>query len=175
MKKRSIALIDPSVDLENTYYDYIEDFNSHSERIVPFTLRFKESLPSIVQQLKNASKGIGLPDGHVPHSTFWLVKDSSRLLGVSNLRHKLTKEMEIVGGHIGYSVRPSERGKGYATLLLSLTLDKASEIGLNRVLVTCSKSNIASERVIQKNAGIFESEVSSHDGDLITRRYWISL
>ena len=175
MVKRIITLIDPCVDLEDSYHDFIEDFNSQNERIVPFVLRFKEDLPSIVQKLKDASKGIGLPNGYVPHSTFWLVEDNVHLLGVSNFRHKLNKDIEIVGGHIGYSVRPSERNKGYATLLLAMTLDKAKEIGLGRVLVTCSKSNIASERVIQKNGGIFESEVQSDDGSLITRRYWITL
>ena len=72
MVKRIITLIGPCVDLEDSYHDFIEDFNSQNERIVPFVLRFKEDLPSIVQKLKDASKGIGLPNGYVPHSTFWL-------------------------------------------------------------------------------------------------------
>jgi predicted acetyltransferase len=65
------------------------------------------------------------------------------------------------GGHIGYDVRPSERGKGCGTRLLRLTLQKARELGLDDVLITADEGNAASWKVIERNggrreAGLFE-------------------
>ena len=77
--------------------------------------------------------GLDLPDGFVPNSTFWLADASGRRLGLVNLRHSLTESGVIRGGRIGYEVRPSDRGKGYGTRFLALTLLKAREMGLTRV------------------------------------------
>ena len=79
------------------------------------------------------------------------------------------------GGHIGYGVRPSERRKGYATLMLRLVLDKARAMGIERVLITCDKDNLASARVIQKNGGVLDSESYSEQAKRVTQRYWIEL
>mgnify|MGYP002236365423 FL=1 len=44
---------------------------------------------------------------------------------MTNLRHHLNDYLLAYGGHIGYSVRPSERKNGYASQMLRLTLEKA--------------------------------------------------
>ncbi|MHB8934154.1 MAG: GNAT family N-acetyltransferase, partial [Bellilinea sp.] len=93
----------------------------------------------------------------------------------SRLRHRLTPLLEEEGGHIGYDIRPSERGKGYATLLLALTLEKARESGMAGVLVTCDEDNIASARVIEKNKGQLLNTVVSQTSGKQVRRYWIDL
>ena len=89
------------------------------------------------------------------------------------LRPRLTEKLEDRGGHIGFAVRPSERGKGYATLMLKLVLEKAKQLGLRRVLVTCDKDNLASARVIQKNGGQLNTESISKQFGKMTQRYWI--
>jgi predicted acetyltransferase len=111
----------------------------------------------------------------VPHSTFWLVDDEHELVGVSNLRHALTPSLEKEGGNIGYGVRPSKRNIGYASIMLGLTLKKAKARGLDRLLLTCSKGNIASARVILKNGGKFDSEEYIQERNEIVQRYWIDL
>lgn len=77
------------------------------------------------------------------------------------------------GGHIGYSVRRSERKKGYATEMLKLALKECEGLGITKVLLTCDKDNIASAKTIIKNEGILENEVQEEGG--ITQRYWINL
>ena len=69
-----------------------------------------------VKKLHRWSKGKDL-DGWVTNTTWFLIKDG-RILGNYNFRHELTEELMLCGGHCGYSVRPSERRKGYATMLL---------------------------------------------------------
>jgi len=106
---------------------------------------------------------------------YFLVKDRSYLVGSSRLRHTLTPDLEQEGGHIGYDIRPSQRGKGYATLLLNLMLEEAKGSGLTGVLVTCDETNIASARVIEKNGGKMLNKVVSEESGELVRRYWIDL
>ena len=90
-----------------------------------------------------------------------------------DIRHSLNEHLFNFGGHIGYSVRKSERRKGYATRMLALALEECRRLGILRVLVTCDSENIASERTILINGGVLENTVPE-DGRF-TRRYWITL
>ena len=83
--------------------------------------------------------------------------------------------LEVEGGHIGYAVRPSARGRGVATHLLALTLLEARRRGLSRVLLTCDDDNRASARVIEKNGGReIEPTISPRSGKVV-RRFWIDV
>ena len=107
------------------------------------------------------------------HCTYrWMVK-GERVLGAISLRHSLNDWLLNVGGHIGYGVRPSERRKGLASWALGLTLDEARKLGLERVLITCQVSNVASARTIEKAGGVFE-DVRGTGPDEV-RRYWVPL
>lgn len=83
--------------------------------------------------------------------------------------------MEEKGGHIGYSVHANERGRGYATHMLSCVVDKAKEMGLNRLLVICEKDNLASIKVAQKNGGIKGGEIVSSIINKPIVQYWIEI
>lgn len=113
-------------------------------------------------------------DGKVPDSTFFLLdEERDRLLGAVNIRHYLNDYLLREGGHIGDGIRPSERRKGYGTELLRLALTECRKLGIERVLVTCDKSNVGSARAIQKNGGVLENEIINEDGE-IEQRYWIT-
>ena len=104
------------------------------------------------------SKACNLPEGWVPDSTFWLINQDKRILGVVNIRHQLTEFLLNSGGHIGYGIRPSERRKGFATKLLSLSLEKAKELGIRKALVVCNEDNTGSFKTIINNGGIPDSD-----------------
>lgn len=159
MTCNKLQLISPNVQYEQEYYEMLDEWKLSGQQLVPFVLEFTAiSFKEIIQKLYECSQGIGIPDGFVPHSTFWMINEENKILGVSNLRHRLTEGLRIKGGHIGYGIRPSERGKKYSTKILELTLREAKNIGINKVLVTCDKENIASARSVFNNNGILEKE-----------------
>ncbi|MEH1963427.1 MAG: GNAT family N-acetyltransferase [Nostoc sp.] len=140
-----------------------------------FLTLIQENFAAYIQYLEDNSKGIDLKPGFVPATTFWLVMQSKVILGESRLRHWLVPTLEHRGGHIGYMIRPLQKGKGYGTKILSMTLEKARNMGLSRVLLTCNQDNLASARVIQKNQGKLTSEGLLENSDKIISRYWIDL
>ena len=91
------------------------------------------------------------------------------------VRHFLNETLEKYGGHIGYSIRPSERRKGYAKKMLKAALPFCRELGLRQVLITCREDNIASERTILANGGVYESTVREPEKDVRLKRFWIEL
>lgn len=114
------------------------------------------------------------PSGLVPSDTYLAVRPrDGRVVGMIDLRHDIEgTPLESWGGHIGYSVRPSERRKGYAAAMLGLCLENSRELGLKRVLVTCHDGNIGSEKAILANGGVYENSVCV-DGETV-KRFWIS-
>ena len=116
----------------------------------------------------------------------WLI-DREEYVGQASVRPELgTPYLITYGGHIGYSIRPGRRGRGYGKRILELALGKARRLGLDRALVTCDADNLASKRIIECNGGQFESAMAM---DAQTRRvegrrdvaqldklrYWIDL
>ena len=89
------------------------------------------------------------------------------------IRHFLNEKLLNYGGHIGDSVRPSERRKGYATEQIRLALGKCKELGIDNVLMDCDKTNIGSAKAIQNNGGVLENEIYVENE--LVQRYWISL
>ena len=133
-----------------------------------------EDFSAYLELLSGAACGLNLRPGIVPQSGFWLVRNG-RMLGRINLRHSLTPELEHEGGHIGYDIRPSERRKGYGTLILDLTLDKARSRGLRRVLLTCDTDNIGSAKIIERNGGKLGGKAISNKSGKHISQYWIDL
>lgn len=114
-------------------------------------------------------------DGKVPDSVFFLLDEERNiLLGAVNIRHYLNDYLLQYGGHIGDGIRPSERRKGYATKIISLALIECKKLGIDKVLMVCDKSNIASAKSIINNGGILENEFVDEDGE-INQRYWIQI
>ena len=118
---------------------------------------------------QNHEMGINLPENRVPSIQFVSFDAVGRALGFLNLRLRLNEGLLNHAGHIGYSIRPSERGKGYAKESLQQGLQVAKEKNVKRALVTCSTENPASRVVILANGGELEDVRNG------TERYWIEL
>lgn len=99
----------------------------------------------------------------------------NKLLGMINIRLDLNENLLKRGGHIGYSIRPTERKKGYNSYQLYKALEYCKENGLANVLITCNKENIASAKSIQKYGGILENEILDEKTNEILQRYWINV
>lgn len=128
-----------------------------------------------VAKINDEARGIGLPAGHVPHTLYWLV-DGDEYIGRVDIRHELNDFLRSEGGHIGYDVRPSRRRQGYGQVGLELGLRRATELGINPVLITCDVTNIGSNKIIQSQGGVLENTVPVADPNLPAKnRYWITL
>lgn len=171
----------PATRWEAAYLAMIDDFEAAGEPSIPAgsgVVLARSDFAAFVQRLRDDERGVGFKPGIVPSSAYWLLRhdaDSVTVVGVSALRHALTPALEDVGGHIGYSIRPSERRRGYGTRILALTLQYARVLGLDHVLVTCDTDNIGSARVIEKNGGVLASESYSALVEARISRYWITL
>jgi predicted acetyltransferase len=169
-----LTLINPAIDYEQSYRDLLRELLERQEPLVPFPLQYPaDDFPALIRRLDDASRGQAIPEGFVAHSTYWLVDSAKTVLGVSNLRHELTAKLKRYGGHIGYGIRPSVRGRGCGKLILKLTLSEARARAITNVLLTCGKHNLASARVILANGGIFESEEFVAEHNEMVQRYWI--
>lgn len=102
---------------------------------------------------KDYAKLVGL----VPSATYFTIRKSdNKIVGMVNIRYNLNEYLRKIAGHIGYSIRPSERGKGLAKIQLYLALKEAIKVNLNKVMISCEQNNIASEKTILALGGILE-------------------
>lgn len=170
----SLQLVVPSAAFRDSYRGLVSEFVEQGEKLVPFVVGFEHSdFDAFLEQLADCSRGMGLPDGFVPHSTYWLVHEEAHVVGVANIRHSLTSTLRREGGNIGYGIRPSARGHGFGTDILRQSLRQASLIGLTTVLLTCGRSNIPSVKVIIRNGGVLESEEYLPERGEVIQRYTI--
>jgi len=112
------------------------------------------------KKLIEKSKGINLKDNETQKINY-VFYDSGRPIGSIALRLKLNKYWREHSGHIGFSIRPSERNKHYGTAMLKLVLEKAKESSLKKVYLQCNNKNFASQKVIENNGGIRLKELDS--------------
>lgn len=172
----SIALVPPQVTLRDSYRALVAEFADRGEKRIPFTLTFEhDDFDALVERLAACSRGIGLPAGFVAHSSYWLVRNHTEVVGVSNLRHALTPALRREGSHVGYSIRPSSRGQRLGTEILRQTLLRATALGLSDVLVTCAKANAASASVILHNGGVLHGEAFIPERGEVVQQYWIRI
>lgn len=116
------------------------------------------------------------PPNWMPDTQFISVRKSDgKLIGMLDLRHALNEMCLKLFGGIGYSIRPSERNKGYATEQLALAKEVCRSMGMVRILITCHKENTASAKTILKNGGVLENEVVDERNGQVLQRYWIDL
>jgi len=162
-----------SKDIKEAFIKFNEEFLKEDGSVTPFAAALGDySFDEFVEVSENYEKGI-LPDpAHVPGTTFYLM-DKEKIVGAINIRHSLNDYLLKFGGHIGYGVVKSERGKGYAKKMLNFGIEFLKELGEERALLTCDKTNPASARVILACGGEFENEIESDRR--ITQRYWINI
>ena len=127
-----------------------------------------------VKEKANEKNGLDLRDGYVPCTTLFLKRMSdNKVCGSISIRHELNDFLFNFGGHIGYSITPSERGKGYGKLQLKMALEIAKDLGIEKCLITADKTNTLSNKTIISEGGVLENTVMWNNEPL--NRYWINL
>jgi len=167
-----LKLVKASEEYREQIVKMLDEWYSCGEKIVPYSIR-----KSDYHNFEDYCKALDNTDtsgDKVPDSTFFcLDEDRNIMVGAVNIRHYLSEALLKNGGHIGDGVRPSERRKGIATKMIGLALRECRRLGIENVLMVCSKDNIGSAKSIVNNGGVLENEIEV-DGN-IEQRYWIKL
>lgn len=169
-----LRLVEPSIELKEAYLHYIMEWENTGEKIVPFaTRRDGKSYGDLLENWEEGKTDVVFEKGFVPATLYFMINESNKIIGAIHYRHQLNDKLLFSGGHLGYGIRPSERQKGYGTVMLTMTLKILKEIGHDQVLITCDQVNSASAKTIESNNGVLENIVDE-DGELV-KRYWITL
>lgn len=170
-------LVEPSEEYAEQITEYKQAFldtDSSMDGCGPLR-RCEDSLTYISECRKYTSQET-LPDGWVLTTQFFYIrKADNRLVGMIQVRHYFNDWLSKFGGHIGYSIKPDERRKGYATSMLKAILPYCKEIGLDKILISCIDGNLGSEKTILNNGGIYETTVYEQDRKRNLKRFWITL
>jgi predicted acetyltransferase len=145
--------VDDDVDIFNMLQQIPNGENGFQNNVEG--LSFDEYKDWLIEN-DTCSKQIGIKDGwKVPQTIFWLIVDK-KPIGIGKLRHFLTDKLLEEGGTIGYAIIPSERNKGYGSILVRELLKEAQKLNINKVLFTISNDNIASIKIAFAQGGILE-------------------
>ncbi len=154
---KRLILREPTYDDKDVVWDFREEFLFESDHIPGSAALGKHvSYEEWLEAVRDGKDG--KPERDIVPSTQYLAfeRSSGKLVGCIQLRHNLNQYLEDFGGHIGYSVRPSERRKGYAYEMVLTCMEQAAAKGMSKALITCDETNIASEAVIRKAGGVYE-------------------
>ena len=170
-----IILVKPDLSYSDEIIKYKEESLAESPIINGSAgLDRLSSIEDWLEELKKRSSEDTVPEGLVPSSTYLAVREKDNyIVGMIDIRHYLNEYLTQVGGNIGYSVRKTERNKGYAKQMLKLALGKCRDLKMKKVLITCDEDNIASEKVILSANAKFE-DIRSFEGKN-KKRFWINL
>ncbi|MCC6598635.1 MAG: GNAT family N-acetyltransferase [Alphaproteobacteria bacterium] len=176
----SIILDFPNMDVVPSYIEALRE--GYKTGIQPAMSaeeikEIEENSKTHVENLNEKKTGVfTAPDGsvfpYVPYEHLWLTQNDF-FIGSVSFRHELNEFFTGFAGHIGYGIRPSFQGKGAGTLALKLLRRRAAERGIERLLVTCSPDNPASEKVILNNGGELWDISSRTYGFEQVKRYWV--
>lgn len=170
-----LRFITPDVSMSEEIAAYRREFlDSGSSMDGCGSLASMEDPKDWLSQVEALSDEKTVPENWVRSTQFVLMR-GQRILGTLQVRHCFNDFLRDYGGHIGYSVRPCERRKGYASRMLKEALPFCRSIGLDKVLITCLRENEGSRRTILKNGGVYESTVIEPQSGKVLERYWISL
>ena len=173
-----IRLVLPSEESLDQVWAYRQEcFEADSSMDGCGPLRRVESPEEWLAIVRSYMDPATVPEGKVQATQFLAVRESDgRVVGMIQIRHYFNEYLEKYAGHIGYSVRPSERRKGYAGEQLRQTLIWCKQtLGLDRVLISCEPGNPGSRGTILANGGVYECTVHEPNEDIDLERYWIAL
>ena len=172
-----MKLIEPTIEYKKQIEEYRREFLEAGGSMDGCgSLRRFEDARDWLAQVEAFKHPETVPDGLVTSTQFVYVREEDeKIVGMIQIRHYLNDYLRDYAGHIGYSVCPGERRRGYATQMLRETLPYCRELGIDNVMISCLNDNEASRRVILKCGGVYDSTVYEADRDRYLERYIIDL
>lgn len=130
---------------------------------------FEKYLEDIKKREKGEVKGINF------YHYILLLDDE--IIGTGRIRTNLDNDeyFNTYSGHLGYTIIPSKRKKGYGTKLLHILLEKCKELHLKEVMIVCKEDNIGSQKVIENNLGKYIDTVLDPTDNQYYKRYTINI
>ncbi len=173
-----MKLVFPKGVYEERAKEYIDEFYKYNSQIhgcggldrFLAESTYEKWLEKVLCDIDIANVG----EGRVPALTYFYMGEEGGIIGMVNIRLALNDFLRKEGGHIGYSIRPTQRRKGYATDMLKQALNVCKVIGLREIIVTCDKSNLASAGVIKNCGGALQQEFYSDIYKETVQRYIIN-
>lgn len=174
-----IILVKPTKEYEGQAIEYKKEHFENGEKVISACSRWDriEKYDDWLEKLKEYSSYETIKDDWAVHTNFFGIREEdNKLVGMIDIRHDLVNDLlKNYVGHIGYSVRPSERRKGYATQMLSQALEFCkNELKLERVMISCNKENEGSKRTIINAGGKLERIYITKKGET-AEVYWIEI
>jgi len=134
---------------ELIFLEYVDEWIKNCETMIPWSCdiennTFTEWKNKIIQFKEKET----CPNGFVTADTYFFIEEDKKIIGAVNLKYELNEYLHKYGGNIGYGIRKSERGNGYAKILLDFGIKKMFERGYNEIQISCKESNTPSKRTI---------------------------
>ena len=172
-----MVLINPTLEYATQIFEYRQEFLDSGDSMDGCGPLRRSANPeeylAICKQHENPET---VPENLVVATQFIFVRKSdNKIVGMLQIRHYFNEYIEKYAGHIGYSVRPSERQKGYAKQMLKSAIPFCKEIGIDKILISCIDGNIASEKTIIANGGVYECTVLEPQSNRNLKRFWINI
>ena len=172
-----LKLIEPTIEYAKEILSFRQEFLDCGDSIDGSgSLQEFDRVEDWLDEVERCKLRETAPPNWVPSTQFICIRESDcRLVGVIQIRHVLSDYLRDYAGHIGYSVRPSERRKGYAAWMLSSVLPYCKSLSINDVLVSCLVDNEGSRRTILRNGGVYAETVREPREDVLLEKYWIHI
>ena len=159
-----IKLMEPTIEYKEDIWKFrqeIMDSSDYDKFAGCGTLEQSSTALEWIETTKRGSNKDTCPADKVPSNIYIAVRlTDNKIVGIIDLRHHIEHPvLSTWGGHIGYYVRPNERGRGYGKEMLRQNLMNARKLGIKKVLITCNDDNTASEKTILANGGVFENSL----------------
>jgi predicted acetyltransferase len=174
-------LVAPSMEYIQSYFEELAErhvdagFTEENGYTKPDIKYAEKSIQELIEYSKDRAKGINLKSLH-RHKThmYWLIYNGEYIGRSWIVPHKIPESI-YQDGNISYDIRKSKRNNGHGNKILELSLQQAKVLGLHEALLICDTENTYSKRIIEKNKGVFEKEVTGKDGKTQFLHYMITL
>lgn len=178
IEKQTFKLVTPTIEYKEKAIDFVNEFYEYNSPIngCGGLDRFLKNNTYEEWLLKiDADSKREITEEKVPTKTMFLVNNEDVIIGIINIRLALNEKLRKRNGNIGYSIRPTQRGKGYNKINLYLGLLECRKQGLKNVMLDCEKNNLGSAKTIQALGGVLEREYLDDELNEMEQVYWIDV